>query len=110
MSDRSARPPATQLSLFGESQAAVSTRPVVVLTDPDADARGFAVDPSNNVVLEASAGTGKTSVLVQRYLNLLRAGIDPRVGHRELRARGTSEWRQAVNLTADLRGFPDGGR
>jgi superfamily I DNA/RNA helicase len=28
-------------------------------------------------VLEASAGTGKTSVLVARYLNLLRTGIDP---------------------------------
>jgi len=28
-------------------------------------------------VLEASAGTGKTRVLVERYVNLLRAGIDP---------------------------------
>jgi ATP-dependent helicase/nuclease subunit A len=37
----------------------------------------FAADPRNNVVLEASAGTGKTSVLVARYLNLLRAGVDP---------------------------------
>ena len=37
----------------------------------------FAADPRNNVVLEASAGTGKTSVLVARYLNLLRTGIDP---------------------------------
>jgi len=42
--------------------------------DPDEAARRFAVDPLNNVVLEASAGTGKTSVLVSRYLNLLRAG------------------------------------
>ena len=33
----------------------------------------FAVDPANNVVLEASAGTGKTSVLVARYVNLLTA-------------------------------------
>src|SRR5579862_2816244 len=43
----------------------------------DADARRFAVDPSRNVVLEASAGTGKTRVLVERYVNLLRAGVDP---------------------------------
>ena len=30
----------------------------------DAAAREFAVDPGENVVLEASAGTGKTRVLV----------------------------------------------
>ncbi len=45
--------------------------------DPDARARQFAVDPAQNVVLEASAGTGKTSVLVWRYINLLKAGVDP---------------------------------
>ena len=44
---------------------------------PDNAARRFAVDPTRNVVLEASAGTGKTRVLVERYVNLLRAGIDP---------------------------------
>ena len=43
----------------------------------DAPARAFAVNPVNNVVLEASAGTGKTTVLVSRYVNLLRAGVDP---------------------------------
>jgi ATP-dependent helicase/nuclease subunit A len=43
----------------------------------DAAARAFAVDPAENVVLEASAGTGKTRVLVERYVNLLRAGVDP---------------------------------
>ena len=43
----------------------------------DAAARLHAVDPSQNVVLEASAGTGKTRVLVERYVNLLRAGVDP---------------------------------
>jgi ATP-dependent helicase/nuclease subunit A len=43
----------------------------------DAGARRAAVDPSQNIVLEASAGTGKTRVLVERYVNLLRAGIDP---------------------------------
>lgn len=45
---------------------------------PDAAARQAAVDPRRNVVLEASAGTGKTRVLVDRYVNLLRAGVDPR--------------------------------
>ena len=44
---------------------------------PDATARASAVDPLENVVLEASAGTGKTSVLVTRYVNLLRAGVEP---------------------------------
>ena len=43
----------------------------------DERSRQFAVDPSHNVVLEASAGTGKTTVLVTRYLNLLEAGVDP---------------------------------
>jgi ATP-dependent helicase/nuclease subunit A len=43
----------------------------------DADARRIAVDPAQNVVLEASAGTGKTRVLVERYVNLLLAGVDP---------------------------------
>ncbi|MGB7220322.1 MAG: UvrD-helicase domain-containing protein [Vicinamibacterales bacterium] len=43
----------------------------------DASARRDAVDPARNVVLEASAGTGKTRVLVDRYVNLLLAGVDP---------------------------------
>ena len=44
---------------------------------PDSRARAHAVDPAENVVLEASAGTGKTRVLVERYVNLLLAGVDP---------------------------------
>ena len=44
---------------------------------PDAASRRDAVNPLENVILEASAGTGKTSVLVERYLNLLRAGVEP---------------------------------
>ena len=56
-----------------DGQGAVA-RPV----DPsDVAARRVAIDPTNHVVLEASAGTGKTSVLVARYLSLLRAGVDP---------------------------------
>ena len=46
-------------------------------TPADSAARRFATDPAQNVVLEASAGTGKTSVLVERYVNLLRAGVAP---------------------------------
>jgi ATP-dependent helicase/nuclease subunit A len=45
--------------------------------DRDRDARARAVDPRHNIALEASAGTGKTRVLVDRYINLLRAGVDP---------------------------------
>ena len=50
----------------------------VVMAAVDAADRAAAVDPRLNVVLEASAGTGKTSVLVNRYTNLIRAGVDPR--------------------------------
>ena len=44
---------------------------------PDRSARRYAVDPSKNIVLEASAGTGKTQVLVERYVNLLLVGVEP---------------------------------
>ena len=44
----------------------------------DQAARDFATDPSNHVVLEASAGTGKTRVLVDRYAALIQQGVDPR--------------------------------
>ena len=47
-------------------------------TLPDAADRADAVDPRLNVVLEASAGTGKTRVLVDRYVNLVRAGVEPK--------------------------------
>lgn len=43
----------------------------------DRASRARAVDPRFNVALEASAGTGKTRVLVDRYVNLLKAGVDP---------------------------------
>ena len=97
MSDtRPAGAPTSQLSLFGNEVAAVpevdapaplpetGSRTLEAGSakrespiDPDARARDFAIDPRNNVVLEASAGTGKTSVLVWRYVNLLKAGVDP---------------------------------
>ena len=46
--------------------------------DRDLRARQLAVDPTHNVALEASAGTGKTRVLVDRYVRLLEAGVNPR--------------------------------
>ncbi len=49
-----------------------------VLSFVDAGARAQASDPTLNVALEASAGTGKTRVLVERYLRLLECGAAPR--------------------------------
>ena len=37
----------------------------------DAEARAVAVDPRRSVILQAPAGSGKTSLLVRRYLTLL---------------------------------------
>src|SRR6476469_6289971 len=74
----------------------------------DAAARQAAVDPTQNVVLEASAGTGKTRVLVERYVNLLRAGIDPehilaitftRKAAAEMRERIIDRLREASRLS-----------
>jgi len=58
---------------FGESDDTIDAR----IVSRDRDARARAVDPRYNVALEASAGTGKTRVLVDRYVNLLQAGVDP---------------------------------
>ncbi len=54
-----------------------TTNAEATITARDSAARARAVDPRFNVALEASAGTGKTRVLVDRYINLLRAGVDP---------------------------------
>ncbi len=44
----------------------------------DHQAREDASDPRFNVTLEASAGTGKTRILVERYIRLIEAGAAPR--------------------------------
>ena len=82
---------------------------------PDAEARRHAVDPGENVVLEASAGTGKTRVLVERYVNLLRAGVDPdsilaitftRKAAAEMRQRIIARLKESSTLSAPT---PRGG-
>src|SRR6187455_252339 len=83
----------------------------------DAAARIDAVDPARNIVLEASAGTGKTRVLVERYVNLLRAGVDPnhilaitftRKAAAEMRERIVDRLREASRQsTADLARWRD---
>jgi ATP-dependent helicase/nuclease subunit A len=52
--------------------------PATTPETPDQRARRVAVDPLRNVALEASAGTGKTRVLVDRYVRLLEVGVAPR--------------------------------
>lgn len=52
--------------------------PATDFRPPDREAREAAADPRRQVVLRASAGTGKTTVLTARYLNLLECGVSPR--------------------------------
>ena len=124
---RGALPPQRSLFELEADAAAPAPAPVppppesvpfvaVPAQSPDDEARRFAVDPSNNVVLEASAGTGKTSVLVARYVNLLRAGVDPanilaitftRKAAAEMRERIVRELRKAAELSASDRALWD---
>ena len=78
----------------------------------DEAARAYAVDPRHNVVLEASAGTGKTTVLVRRYVNLITAGVDPanvlaitftRKAAAEMRERIIAELRRGAALSDEGR-------
>ncbi len=99
-----------QLDLFPPPSPASVPQPARI--EPDAAARTFAVDPSRNIVLEASAGTGKTSILVTRYVNLLRAGVDPanilaitftRKAATEMRERIVHELKTAAGTSPDDR-------
>lgn len=56
----------------------VRRKPPPSFRPSDHAARLRAADPGRNVVLRASAGTGKTTILTERYLNLIRAGVPPR--------------------------------
>ena len=106
-------PRPTQLDLFAADAAGpADPEPAAARPLPDAAARAFAVDPGNHVVLEASAGTGKTTVLVRRYLALLTAGVDPRnilaitftrKAAAEMRERIVRELRAAAGTSADGR-------
>jgi len=96
-----------QIPLFGAEPVAAT------VVDADTAARDFARDPANNVVLEASAGTGKTSVLVARYINLLGRGVDPanilaitftRKAAAEMRERIVRELRRAAAQASFDRG------
>jgi ATP-dependent helicase/nuclease subunit A len=101
----------SELRLPFEDEAATPTPPATGLSAvvlPDAGARSAATDPSQNVVLEASAGTGKTRVLVERYVNLLRAGVEPdhilaitftRKAAAEMRQRIIDRLREASRLS-----------
>ena len=94
-----------QLSLFGPVETIDAAADAPIAPDSDRDARAFAQNPEHNVVLEASAGTGKTSVLVARYVNLLTRGVDPanilaitftRKAAAEMRERIIRDLRRAV--------------
>src|ERR687897_467391 len=75
------------------------------IVDPDRAARERAVDPRYNVALEASAGTGKTRVLVDRYVNLLCAGVDPsEILALTFTRKAAAEMRERILTTVRLAG------
>ncbi len=55
----------------------ISTQPGAVLAAPDQAARDTALDVSRSFIVQAPAGSGKTSLLVQRYLALLAIAAEP---------------------------------
>src|SRR5262245_44881117 len=104
----SAMSDALRLPFEDEAQESIEPSTVHSQPVPDAPARTAAIDPMQNVVLEASAGTGKTRVLVERYVNLLRAGVEPdhilaitftRKAAAEMRDRIVERLREASRLS-----------
>ncbi len=82
------------------------------VTFVDRRARELASDPTLNVALEASAGTGKTRVLVDRYIHLIEGGASPRhvlaitftrKAAGEMRSRIIDELRKHPKLWKDIR-------
>jgi len=82
------------------------------VTFVDRRARELASDPTMNVALEASAGTGKTRVLVDRYIHLIEEGASPRhvlaltftrKAAGEMRSRIIEELKKRKELWKDIR-------
>ena len=82
------------------------------VTFVDRRARELASDPTLNVALEASAGTGKTRVLVDRYIHLIEEGASPRhvlaitftrKAAGEMRSRIIEELKKRKKLWKDIR-------
>ena len=82
------------------------------VTFVDRRARELASDPTLNVALEASAGTGKTRVLVDRYIHLIEGGASPRhvlaitftrKAAGEMRSRIIEELKKRPKLWKDIR-------
>ena len=67
----------------------------------------FAIEPENDVVLEASAGTGKTRVLVDRYVRLSSRASIPAHPRDHVHAKAAAEMRERV--LAELRAAPPTG-
>ena len=78
----------------------------------DKQARELASDPQFNIALEASAGTGKTRVLVDRYVRLVENGTSPwhilaitftRKAASEMRSRVIEELQARPTLWSELK-------
>src|SRR5215469_6047428 len=62
---------------WGWTMSSASTPEAVAASQADDAARERAIDPSLSVILQAPAGSGKTTVLTQRLLRLLAVVDEP---------------------------------